>query len=73
MGEIKKNVKKSGSDLQKHQLSTISGKNNRQNQTDRHRSPGICHIKAHRVHRLSMLSTWRPIFVQNGVKFVQNQ
>ena len=73
MVEIKKNVKKSGSDLQKHQFSTISGKNNGQNQTDRHRSPGTCHIKAHRGHRLSMLSTWKPIFVQNGVTFVQNQ
>ena len=38
MGEMKKNVKKSGSDLQKHQFSTISGKNNGQN--EKYRFPG---------------------------------
>ena len=72
MGAIKKNVKKWGSDLQKHQFSTISGKNNGQNQKYRHPSPGIGHSKAHRGPRLSLLSIYRPIFVQNGEKCAQN-
>ena len=38
-----------GSDLQRHQFSTISGKNNGQNQKYRHPSLCIGHGKAHRV------------------------
>ena len=62
-----------GSYLQKHQFSTISGKNNGQNQKYRHPSPGIGHSKAHRGPRLSLLSIYRPIFVQNGEKCAQNK
>ena len=65
--------KNGGSDLQRRQFSTISCKNNGQNQKYRHPSLCIGHSKAHRVPRLSLLSMYRAIFVQNREKCAQNQ